>query len=345
MTRHDYAQAGQEAVNYLLRHIQADGSFDYKFHATKGVLPGEYNLLRHAGTLYALYQWKHINGMSARDILLTESPLDYLMRRLQHPEHANFMLFVADSSDEIKLGAVALTLLAMTERSVTGPDKDELKIMQSFAEFILWMQEPSGKFISKLFYDQRQFSSFESLYYPGEAILALLRLYNFDPDPRWLQAAVHASDYLLQYPVLDKKGRRAHNHWFAIALAELLHLLPREDFQAEFCKIVEDTMSTLQNKIDQGASSASLATRGETIIAALHLEQLQLFPVRIAGLREALDLALAYCLRLQIKDEQYPQASARGGIRKSEHIPLIRIDYVQHTLQVISGVLKSGHFS
>jgi len=207
--------------------------------------------------------------------------------------------------------------------------------MVRLAEFIVWMQDPGGKFYSKFFYREKTFSDFESTYYPGEAILSLLRLYQMDPDPRWLQAAVSGSEYLLKHPVLDLTGARGHNHWFVIALSELMAVVPREDFYTEFQLIVDSTIQIFRQEMTAPASSASVATFGEAMVAALlqpHRER----PDELFTLTKDI---LRYCLGLQVIGQPDFIDHAKGGIMESHTNDRIRIDFVQHTLQVISGFL------
>lgn len=49
-------------IDYLFRHIRKDGSFEYKFNPETFQKYRSYNILRHAGTLYSIYQWKNISG-------------------------------------------------------------------------------------------------------------------------------------------------------------------------------------------------------------------------------------------------------------------------------------------
>jgi hypothetical protein len=62
--------------------------------------------------------------------------------------------------------------------------------------FILFLQEPNGRFHSTYDPAVGDFGSFQSLFYPGEAILALASVHRIDPDPRWLAAAMKGIAYL-----------------------------------------------------------------------------------------------------------------------------------------------------
>ena len=59
------------------------------------------------------------------------------------------------------------------------------------------MQKEDGSFYSKFYpHHGGKNDQWTSLYYPGEAALGLLMLYEKDPDPLWLQTAANAIAYL-----------------------------------------------------------------------------------------------------------------------------------------------------
>lgn len=336
-----YHDAGEGCIRYLLKHLNANGAFDYVYHPADGVMGDKYNLLRHAGTLYALFQWHHLMGQPVPPVL--DSGVSYLSAYIQpigDVPHVSTLVY----KGEAKLGGAALALLMYTELYKTSGSRRYLKTMRSLAEFLLWMQQPSGRFLSKYLVTERGFSPFESVYYPGEAMLALLRLYQIDPDPRWLQSVMDGAGHLLRYPVME--GRvRGHNHWFATALAELYLVQPDQAYYDELWSIAQATLDSIPRRIKKGDSSASLATVGETAVAVLLLELRLKRADRIREALSAVDNVLAYCLQLQVREGDFSSNAAWGGIMHDATKQSIRIDYVQHTLQVIAGRLLSDRLA
>ncbi len=158
------------AIQYLLNHIREDGSFVYEQNARTGAISGEYNILRHAGCLYVLYQCVARQLVAASTALpLLEKATTYLLNETKpvkdHPES-----LTVPEKNVAKLGGAALALIALAERHRVQPEANKLVVMRKLASFLCWMQEPSGKFHSK--YDNRRgvFRHFESGYYPGQAI-------------------------------------------------------------------------------------------------------------------------------------------------------------------------------
>ena len=343
-----------DGVDYLLRSIRDEGSFVYLQDAATGnVVPG-YNILRHAGSLCVLYQAMPLLTKASAPEPLLEKACAYMMTYLHGLPPS---LIASDAggiaciveANEAKLGGTGLALLALIERYKIRPDPDSLLQMRRMAAFLVWMQEDSGKFRSKLIYDKAVFDLFESVYYPGEAILALLRLYSIDPDPRWLRAAQTGSDYLVKHPVRSRVFDRGHHHWFAIALTELYAVKPRRRYYLEFWRIADSTIDSVRHNLwsihepdfaNKPFSSASMATRGETIVAGLAMELGLKRTKRQAALSGVLHELLAYCLSLQLTGDDVPPAY-RGGIRVNKDSYMIRIDYVQHVLSVVMGLLQA----
>ena len=212
----------REGVGYLLRSIRDDGSFIYHQDASTGYIPPGYNILRHAGSLCVLYQAMPLWAGPAREPLMSisapepllEKACAYMMGYLRVlppslPAGGGGDIVCIVEANEAKLGGTGLALLALIERYKVRPDPDSLVQMRRMAAFLAWMQEDSGKFRSKLIYDKGRFDAFESVYYPGEAILALLRLHSIDPDPRWLKVASMGSDYLVKHPIRSRVDRKS----------------------------------------------------------------------------------------------------------------------------------------
>lgn len=137
----------------------------------------------------------------------------------------------------------ALTLLALTERYKIQPNPQTLDTMRHLATQLAQATE-------------------------GEAILALTRLHALDPNPDLLQCIKISADHQLSHPVRDKKFVRGHNPWFATALPEVYTLLPHQPYRDECWLIADSTVSSVNT--EPQTSLVQLATRGETIIAAIH---------------------------------------------------------------------------
>ena len=88
--------------------------------------------------------------------------------------------------------------------------------MQGLGRFILFMQRENGAFHAKYDDQTGYVRDAESLFYPGEAILALTMLYEVDHDERWLEAAARGIAQLID----SRRGSTSlpNDHWLMIAI-------------------------------------------------------------------------------------------------------------------------------
>ena len=91
-------------------------------------------------------------------------------------------------------------------RSLLDPNAAPLAQLQSLGRFILFLQNADGSFVSKYNPDTGPVGDWQSLYYPGEAALGLIALYELHHSCEWLIAAGKALAYLAKrtYNSLDQ---------------------------------------------------------------------------------------------------------------------------------------------
>jgi hypothetical protein len=344
------SSSAKDCFHYLISALSEEGKFIYELHSKRGTVSNSYNILRHAGSMFVLYQSLPLELYDKElAIPMLERGMEYLIKHIKAlKELPDIFCLVEDN--ETKLGGTGLALLAMVERYNTRPENQDLLLMQKLGAFLIWMQEPSGKFKSKILYQENTLSPFESIYYPGEAILALIHLYSIDPNPKWLNAAELGADYLVQNPIRHNRRERGHNHWFAIALSELYFILPKKEYYNEITLIVDCTVIsvdenlhavTMPKSIVKPFSSAAMATRGEAVLAGALLELRLKNYLRTKELINSLKHILSYCMNLQITANKPAAHSYNtvGGIMKSRKNRKVRIDYVQHYMAIAIGLL------
>jgi len=185
-------------ARYLIDHQRADGLFDYEWDARSGQLRGEdYSLLRHAGTTYSLFQSSAFEaGEAARDAAVRG--LELMRKQTRHAAGQPARCYLEDG-DQVPLGGAAIALLALTEQARHHPADADRDWMLCLGEHLRAETDDRGDMRS--FYAEpgrhRQ-NDTRSVYFPGEAVLALTRLNEVEPDPRWLDTALRAARYLSQ---------------------------------------------------------------------------------------------------------------------------------------------------
>ena len=361
-TRARLEQSMAGAVDYLVGHTLANGRFVYEVDGA-GVASSRYNVLRHAGTIYSLSMVHAIRpAPELREVILRAA--SYLRDRHLAPvrdlpgRSAVFSLPGEESGRErvAKLGASGLGLLALLRARALDDNLVSVDVLHEIAEFILFLQQPDGAFRSKYSESSDFADDFESLYYPGEAILSLTELYELDRDPRWLEAALRAVRSLI-----DRQRAMASqppDHWLMIAIAKLTTV--HADAVAApvgYDEMIDHAIAIGVTMIDtqqwtrwvpgvtgafgaDGRSTPS-STRLEGLIAIYHAlaKDHQARPI----LRASIERGLAFVLACQ--ETSGPN---RGGVREAlrelgggadwEHV---RIDYVQHALSAMVGWYRS----
>jgi hypothetical protein len=200
---------------------------------------------------------------------------------------------------------------------------------------------------------------FRSLYYPGEAIFGLMRLYRLDGNDLWLDAADKAARYRLgKYAALSDSSL-PHDHWLLYGLAELYRDRPRPEYLKFVIRLTNVILASQKRHhvyLDwQGAfripaSANQTATRCEGLAAAWKMMHQARRPAQADRIAEALALGAEQVLGMQLRIDSAMflrnPARARGGFFARFEDPAIRIDHVQHSISALLGyrdVLAGKH--
>ena len=229
--------------------------------------------------------------------------------------------------------------------------------MNCLAEHIVSQTDERGDMAS--FYTdggRYKWSDHRSIYYPGEALLGLVRLYEIDPDPRWQACAVRAADFLVheRWKVLGLELQIPPDAWLIQALEVLYRQVPDKAY-ADYAFDIGEVLTRYQMvgeaapaDIRGGRISGtfphviSTGSRGEGMAAAARLERTER-PGETFYL-ERLTANSTYALRNQYTPPlliglRRPEL-ALGGFRNAADDPEIRIDGVQHNLSGLLGLLE-----
>ncbi len=345
--------AARAAGRYLVRATGQKGKFKYSYLCASDEVARKYNLVRHAGTIYSMLELFEVTG--DKDLLAaSERAIAYLRRRVEPWGSGTREAAVLVEKGKIKLGGVALALLALAEHAHVTGALTHLPLMHGFARYIRSVQQPDGSFISQVFYPSGQPSDWTSEYYPGEAIFALARLHGLDRDADWLDVAEKGAEYLIleRDKGLDDAAL-LHDHWLLYALNEIYGHHARPLFLERAMRIAR-AITAAQNRRPTAPEhlgsfyhpprSTPTATRTEGLLAAYQLARKA---GRTADAKEFLKsavLAVGFQLGTQFLPESVlylpsPQRSL-GGFSRSLTQYEVRIDYVQHNLSSLLALYK-----
>ena len=223
---------------WLLGTVKPDGKFDYEYHPNLDRGSNDYNIVRHAGSVYGLFEMYELAGQEPALAGDREGYIDggaramgYVLEGLKTPPEAK-------QKDRICLmekgrcesGSAALSLMTFVSR----PAKEEIpqkyrdriyppgdsKLVEGLALTLTDMIDDKGR-LYQYYRDAIAAKGVkkEPEYYPGETMLALIRLHQQSKDPRWLEAAKKIGDW--QVSLYEKDRFTFPDHWVMQALYRL----------------------------------------------------------------------------------------------------------------------------
>ncbi len=346
------------AGDYLVNSTRDDGSFDYIYDAVTGEVSDDYNIIRHAGTVFSMLDLYTITKKS--DLLEAAGrAVRYLDSQIIPFKNDNDRLCICHKG-LVHLGGPALAALAMERYySITG-DKYYLERMRKLARYIVHEQLESGRFVHARWCPTFWRIIYRSPYYSGEAILALIAIYEADGNVEWLNAAEKGALYLIRERDAGKDIEELDaDHWLLMALDKLHRHRENILFINHAMKLANGIVISQKRDVSvpdiMGSyytppGSTPTATRSEGLVAAYRLirdrggsvlDQKKYESV-LKQLLETIHLNVHFQLNCQydnantffLENPSRPEGGFRGGLADNT----IRIDYVQHNLSSLAGL-------
>jgi len=349
------------AGDYLISAVDETGMFAYNIDVVTGVRSDDYNMLRHAGTIFAMMQLYEItNDNQLR--LATERALQYLQSKTEvcySFEEFDVSVLCVNDDNKLKLGGNALAILAYEKyREVTGSTVYE-EDSEALARWILLNQSENGEFTNHIQYAiTGERDSHISEYYPGEAIFALVSLHNRTENQRYLDAAEYAAEWLIT--VRDKgktSSNLVHDHWLLYglhAIGDAKGIV--EDIYYKHAIKISSAIIASQNTTYTGGQfvwNGGFGASPRTTPAATRIEGLhamyQMMEIRndprnkelVRDVKNAIILGSEFLFRTQItktviETNQLSEKSL-GSFPNSLALNNTRIDYTQHAISALLG--------
>jgi len=346
------ARAGGE---FLVRILRDDGSFLYELDPWLQTRSrSAYNVVRHAGTAAALFEVAAATG--------DEQFLQAGVRAMHHlagwyrPGDQPGLTYVLDKDGKGKLGAAGLALLALSRKLELAPEPSDRDAALQIGRQIVAMQNPDGSYDSYLRVRGNEPEGSVSLYYPGEAMLGLVRVarLGIGAGEGFVASAHRGADYL----IASRRGkdRLPPDAWLMQAL-DLLHQEAAKPSYVEHALAIARSM--LADQHEEGAPpvfvggfrpepvrSTRTSARGEGLVAAYRLGQRAGDP-RAPDVLARTERTVPHLLTMQytpdnaffLDDPDAVAGGMRGGLDDAE----IRIDYVQHHMSAMLGLAALMH--
>ena len=372
----DQAQSAHErlgtairlSADYLIRACGADGRFVYQIDPDSGRASASYNIVRHAGAIYALDMYNR-TYVDAGSVSAMRRAAEYMQTRYissqMQPDVSIIWTKPLPLKSEASLGAAGLGLTALTAAERSDHAVISTAQLTGIARFVTFLQRPDGSFASRYRAESGPESDWESLYYPGEAALGLISLYETTGSKEWLIAAGMALSHLAR----SRVGVRnlPPDHWALIATAKFLPHYSESSCPSSRAELVEHAArlsamfvdqqiwnavdNRLNGGFDRGGRTTPTAIRLEGLLAAL-----EALPKSDEALRtrigEVVQRGVDFLERAQITSGPYA-GGIPGSVIKSPvggaGAAAIRIDYVQHALcawlgyeQMLARIKRGG---
>lgn len=218
-----------QSTEFLTNQVSDSGKFIYGYFSAFGKYIANYNILRHSSSLYAMMEGYEVSR-NDETLQAVKRGIEYMINdalvyKKDGPDGIAFVVEHANKG-EIKLGSNATAILAIAKYIEVTGDKEHLTVAQDLARGILDMRLPDNSFIHVLQYPGFSIKELNRIiYYEGEAIFALLRLYAIDKQEEWLEASKISFDYFIANDYW-----KHHDHWLSYAANELTLYDPADKY-------------------------------------------------------------------------------------------------------------------
>ena len=341
------------AMLYISKNIQQDGRFVYRnsLNPQKKYSAKYYSSLRHAGTLYSMYLCERLLGKEAlynKRLLSSE----YLVKNYIKKVGKDMYGLLSKPEEEAPAllatsGGTGLALIALS--NLLKDNKISKHILEKMGNFLIFMQTPQGDFCPSFELVKKEKSNLHSArYYPGEACLGLLYLYEFDKQEKWLETAKKGLLRLAEKAADKGVANLSFDHWGMLATQKLFATpdnalnSPQRALLTAFAErnvkaiIAKQNLNTRDENFGSFTINRSLcgnATNMEGLIAAYQCLDNKVLRQKLAY---SLKAGVEFLMKKQVKT-----GVCEGGIPASPDWDKpdaknadkeIRIDYVQHTM-------------
>lgn len=332
-------------VSYLVNNINQDGKFNYCVNALTGSIADDYNILRHAGTIFELCEWVHVT----QDHSFLDQIRKGLSFLMNHLEPLNNVACIVEK-DEAKLGGATLSLLALCSYYRLTSDRNYEASMRQLADFILMMQKDNGDFHSRLYYPDRKLMPMKSKLYSSQALLAIMNYYSVFGGEKYLLAAKR----YICFERSEARDADSTHAWLAKGLMAFYNtepdyslLLMIDSIGINAIKILYGNSYQFKSNVvlENETTTAKIVSIAEALIPFLETGLLHDEKDKLIVATNAIQNALMICFGNQvIEDRLINGLNLFGGLINSKEDHRIRIDFVQHFISSATNLIRLSSF-
>jgi hypothetical protein len=330
-TVEDYDRAIRLGSEWFLNN-QDERFLHYEYYDSEDRYGDGHNQLRELATLWVIAMAaNYLEDPRLHE--LAQRGFTYFETYFERDAQGDF-LYVKTPSEPAALGHSAFVILTLLE--MEHPRRNEY--LEQFANGILRLQEFSGKYRSYFFVDLDANQD----YYPGEACLALMLLYEETGEERLLDSVKRAFPYYSKY--WEKRRSTAFASWHIQAL-ERLHAATGYERVRRFAFDLADFL--IRHHRPQGncavfrLGGVFVASRLEGMNSAYKLARDVGDTVRMDCYGKFVREASDYLVYIQFTNTETHAARAIGGFPAWEE-PMLRVDRNQHAVAALIEARRLG---
>jgi glycosyltransferase involved in cell wall biosynthesis len=324
------------ASQYLARQIGTDGKFIYGYYPVFDNRLKNYNIVRHASTIWSLINLYRMSGDKGL-IPRLDSAMSYMAQYIENKDTNTAYLVEKDAEGtggEIKLGANGVAIIMYTEYMDVFRNENYVDMVRKLANGILEMQNPAtGEYRHILEYPGfGRGSEYRTVYYDGEATFALARAYTYTKEQKYLTAAQAAIENFIA-----KNYIKHRDHWVAYALFEVTKYVNDVRYYEFALRNADENLHSIYNR------ATSYHTYLEMLMAAWRTYQRAVkYNVNSRYIREYNPVTFAQTIyfraRHMLNGCFYPEVAmymkspwkVAGSFMVRHHNFRVRIDDIQH---------------
>jgi len=313
---------------------QDDNFLYYEYDISTRTHSDVHHPLRESGSLWSIAKLANYTEDPRYDSLVQKG-FTYFEQHFEYDEQNDFY-YVNITPDNKKLGYSAFMILTLLETD--HPQKNFY--LEKFANGILYQQKDDGSLATRFYSD----SNASVDYYPGEALFALMSLYEYDRNPEYLEAVEQAFPHYSDY--WDSNSNTAFAPWQTRAYQKLYNETERSVY-AEFVFDMNDFVVD-QYKTDVACTAfdfsagSVVAVHMEGVNKAYELAEDLSDSDRINCYGNFIQNASNYIISLQVTDTDKFEKKAIGGFLGSTTSTTTRVDRNQHAIITLIEAQELG---
>ena len=332
--------------NWFLNSIDSDTNLlEYMYYPSKDSYSSSNNDVRQIACLWSMTELDLFFKTDLFDKVL-EKTLDYYLKYKENS--GNYSYLKIDGYSKLAYNAFMILVLV---NFASYENRDVL--LDELAEGILSLQNEDGSYDT--YFNSNKNSGVD--FYPGEAMLALMKLYGVTHEDKYLDSVKKAYPYYIDYWRDNKNTAfvpwHSQVYWLLFQEIEDLNLaefvFEMNDWLIENYQITEneypDKIGGFPKTVPRYSTSSYLEGINDAYSLAVAVNDEE----HIQKYAEAISLGTRFILQTQFTDENsfYLEnpAKAIGGFKKSLFSNELRNDYTQHGVAALIKVYKNRIFN